>query len=389
MNTVKKYWRYLENVVFIYAFFSIIFSGWVIPFFKDLYQIILGEGSVAEFLTNIKKHIFQDAFTSIIWEIIFLITFWEVGVLLYEGIKQAKKSSNLWAKLSAGFNYVAKTFKPTFLATFVGGFIPLLIKLDVFEIVKPFFNKFSFFIIDNKWYSWVYAYFIWELSTWVWHYSFHRVRFFWCFHSPHHAPGDLTITTAWVHFFAEGYITTFMQWIILSLAGVRFDIIFTLIWGIEVSWGTFIHLGERTLKTGCLGFLKYFLITPSHHRVHHAKNPLYMDTNFCTFLPFWDWLFGTLQPLRNEVKIEYGITRKIDVTNFMDFYFGEFWLLFQDIKNEPNFKNRFLYLIKPPGWQPQSNEHTAAIARENFLKENPTLSKTSRNFLFSKLEKNL
>jgi hypothetical protein len=109
-----------------------------------------------------------------------------------------------------------------------------------------------------------------------------------------------------------------------------------------------------------------------------------MDTNFCTFLPFWDWVFGTLQPLRNEVKIEYGITRKIDITSFMDFYFGEFRLLFHDIKNAKGIRNKLLYLVKPPGWHPETVEHTAETVRSNFLKANPELGITSRNFIWKK-----
>ena len=110
-----------------------------------------------------------------------------------------------------------------------------------------------------------------------------------------------------------------------------------------------------------------------------------MDRNFCTFLPFWDWVFGTLQPLRDEVKIEYGITRKMDVTSFIDFYFGEIILLWQDVKDANGIKNKLLYLIKPPGWQPESIEHTAATVRAVFLKENPGLDNTSRNLIVQKI----
>lgn len=98
----------------------------------------------------------------------------------------------------------------------------------------------------------------------------------------------------------------------------------------------------------------------------------------------WDWMFGTLQPLRDEVKIEYGITRKIDITNFMDFYFGEIRLLFNDVKNANGIKNKWLYLIKPPGWNPESIEHTARTVRRNFLKENPGLDITSKKLLLQK-----
>jgi sterol desaturase/sphingolipid hydroxylase (fatty acid hydroxylase superfamily) len=346
-------------------------------FFIYFYNTVLGKGMLDDIKGQIKNHAFNETFMTLVWEIIFIITLWEICLLVYEGIKFSKGIKWGSKKLKAIYNYIAKTFKPTFLASFVGIFIPLLIKLDVFQRVTPFFNKFSLFIINKEWYSWIYAYLVWELSTWVWHYSFHRVRLFWCFHSPHHAPEDLTITTAWVHFFAEGYITTFLQWIILSVMGVPPEMLVP-IFAIEVGWGTFIHAGERSLKKGRLGILKYFLITPSHHRVHHAKNPLYMDTNFCTFLPFWDWLFGTLQPLRDEIKIEYGITRKIDITSFMDFYFGEIRLLYNDVKNAKGIKTKFLYLIKPPGWNPESNLHTAGSVRENFLKENQGLELTSK-----------
>jgi sterol desaturase/sphingolipid hydroxylase (fatty acid hydroxylase superfamily) len=385
LKLVNKYWRYIENAVFIFAFFYISWD-WVSNFFIYIYNTILGKGIITDVKEQVAKNAFNDTFMTIVWEVVFIITLWEIGLLVYEGIKNAKDVNGLSKKFAASFKYIAKTFKPTFLATFVGLYIPLLIKLDVFQRVTPFFNQFSLFIINREWYSWIYAYLVWELSTWVWHYTFHRVRLFWCFHSPHHAPEDLTITTAWVHFFAEGYFTTVIQWIILSAMGVPPEMLGPII-AIEIGWGTFIHAGERSLKKGRLGFLKYFLITPSHHRVHHAKNPLYMDRNFCTFLPFWDWLFGTLQPLRDEVKIEYGITRKIDVTNFMDFYFGEIRLLFNDIKNAKGLKNKFLYLIKPPGWTPETAEHTAEVVRDNFLKTNPKLAATSRGFIIKSVNK--
>jgi sterol desaturase/sphingolipid hydroxylase (fatty acid hydroxylase superfamily) len=383
LQQTKKYWRYFENAVFIFAFFYISWD-WVKNFFIYLYNTVIGNGMVSDIKGQVKTHAFNETFMTIVWEIIFIITLWEISVLVYEGIKFSKGLKWSLEKLKAIFKYISKTFKPTFLASFVGIFIPLLIKLDVFEKVTPFFNKFSLFIINHEWYSWIYAYLVWELSTWVWHYTFHRVRLFWCFHSPHHAPEDLTITTAWVHFFAEGYFTTFMQWIILSIMGVPPEMLGP-IFAIEVGWGTFIHAGERSFKKGRLGILKYFLITPSHHRVHHAKNPLYMDRNFCTFLPFWDWIFGTLQPLRDEVNIEYGITRKIDVTNFIDFYFGEIKLLFYDVRNAKGIKNKLLYLVKPPGWNPENIEQTAMVVRENFLKENATLGLTSKNYFIKKI----
>jgi hypothetical protein len=141
----------------------------------------------------------------------------------------------------------------------------------------------------------------------------------------------------------------------------------------EVTWGTFIHAGERSFRTGRLGPARFFVITPSYHRVHHARNPLYMDTNFCTLLPFWDWMFGTLQPLRDEVKIEYGITRDINVTSFVDFYFGEILLLAHDLRGAPDWRTRLAYLVMPPGWAPGDRSHTASDRRRRFLADHPQL----------------
>jgi hypothetical protein len=186
------------------------------------------------------------------------------------------------------------------------------------------------------------------------------------------------MTVNWIHFFAESYYSTFIHLIISMLLGVN-PAMFLAIISIDSAWGIFTHVSERTIKNGKLGLLQYLLITPAHHRVHHAKNPLYIDTNFAFVLPVWDWLFGTLQPLKEEVKVEYGVTRDLDVTNFSDLYFGELLLLYRDIKNTKRLKDKFLYILMPPGWTPAGTGQTALVIRQDFLKTNPALGATSKN----------
>ena len=192
------------------------------------------------------------------------------------------------------------------------------------------------------------------------------------------------MTVAWVHFFAEGYYSALVQVPLLMLLGVEPGML-VVIMAFEVAWGTFIHAGERSFRTGRFGPARFVLITPSYHRVHHARNPLYMDTNFCSLLPFWDWMFGTLQPLRDEVKIEYGITRDINVTSFVDFYFGELLLLARDVRRAPDWRTRLAYLVMPPGWAPGDDSHTASSARRNFLTEHPELRPTGPRALLARL----
>ena len=72
------------------------------------------------------------------------------------------------------------------------------------------------------------------------------------------------------------------------------------------AWGIFIHISDRTLKNSAQSILHNLIDYAITSGVHHANNPLYVDTNFASVLPVWDWLFGTLQPLKEEVKIDYG-----------------------------------------------------------------------------------
>jgi Fatty acid hydroxylase superfamily len=123
------------------------------------------------------------------------------------------------------------------------------------------------------------------------------------------------------------------------------------------------------MKDGRMGFLNKIILTPSHHRVHHARNPLYMDTNFCNLLNIWDRLLGTFQTEKNDNRPEYGITRKINPNNFFDVYFGELTLLVKDIVRAPGIKNKFLYILMPPGWSHAGEHKTAKIIRDEFIKE--------------------
>ena len=163
---------------------------------------------------------------------------------------------------------------------------------------------------------------------------------------------------------------------------------FIAIIAIDSAWGAFIHISDRALKNGQLGIMHNIIITPSHHRVHHASNPLYVDTNFASVLPLWDWLFGTLQPQKKEVKVNYGIKRDLDVTNFSDLYFGEILLLYRDIKNADGIKNKLLYLLMPPGWAPGCASKTASAVRRDFLKTNAGLGATSKNRLLAAIKSN-
>ena len=220
--------------------------------------------------------------------------------------------------------------------------------------------------IDVTWYWFIYAYIIWEFAHFIYHYLGHKVRLFWCLHSTHHAPIEMNLFVSNAHFFLEAPYADIIRTSICILAGVPPILLFAVMF-VDGTWGTFIHVGENIIKDGRLGFLNKFLLTPSHHRVHHAKNPLYMDTNFCNLLPIWDKAFGTFQNEDDKIKIEYGITRDYNPQNYFDVYFGEIFLLFKDIYQAPGIVNKIKYLFMPPGWSHLGDSKTAKQIRTEFL----------------------
>jgi len=262
--------------------------------------------------------------------------------------------------------FKSSDYKNTMLIYALNRVIGRFISIAMVTFCIGFFEPLAILKTSNTWYWFIYGYIVWELSHWVYHYLGHKVRLFWCLHSTHHAPQAMNLSVSYSHFFLEGPYADFIRTSICMLLGVNPPMLF-LIMFIDGSWGGFIHAGENLLKNGRLGPLQHIMLTPSHHRVHHARNPLYMDTNFCNLLNVWDRIFKTHQYELPEVEVEYGITRP--VRNFWDMYFGEFVLLFRDIAHAPGIRNKLLYIVMPPGWSHDGNHKTAKVARKEWLEQ--------------------
>lgn len=227
-------------------------------------------------------------------------------------------------------------------------------------------ERYAIFKTSFTWYWFIYAYFIWEFAHYIYHFLGHKVRLFWCLHSTHHAPQEMNLTVNYVHFFLETPYADVIRTSICILLGVHPSLLIFIMF-VDGLWGGFIHIGENLLRDGRLGFLQKFILTPSHHRVHHARNPLYMDTNFCNLINIWDRILGTLQHEHTDVKPEYGITRQMNPNNFWDVYFGEFVALAKDLYQAPGLKNKLLYIVMPPGWSHTGDHKTAKKVRDEFV----------------------
>ena len=259
-------------------------------------------------------------------------------------------------------------YKIPFLVFVFNRFIGRFISIAAVGFCIGAFSRYAMINTGFSWYWLLYGYIVWEFSHFIYHYLAHKVRLFWCLHSTHHSPESMNLSVSYAHFFLEAPYADVIRTSICILAGVNPPLLF-LIMFIDGTWGTFIHVGENIMKDARMGVLNRIILTPSHHRVHHARNPLYMDTNFCNLLNVWDKLFGTLQHEQPELPIQYGITRKVNANSFWDVYFGEIVLLMIDIKNAPGIKNKFLYIFMPPGWSHTGEHKTAAAIKRALLQE--------------------
>jgi sterol desaturase/sphingolipid hydroxylase (fatty acid hydroxylase superfamily) len=254
--------------------------------------------------------------------------------------------------------------------------IERMVSLSVLLITLGFFQRFKLFSTSFTWYWFLYGYIIFELANFIHHYLAHKVRLLWCLHSTHHFPETMNIAVGYNRFVLERPYIDFIRAAICMLLGVNTEIFFFILL-IDAAWGLFLHVGEEILPDGRLGLIHNLVFTPSHHRVHHGKNPLYMDRNFGVFLNIWDRVFHTYQSEKKDLKIEYGITREAKPYSFIDANFGEIRLLMNDIRSAPGVKNKILYILMPPGWSHTGIIKTAKKMRSDYLQKSESEAKNN------------
>lgn len=263
-------------------------------------------------------------------------------------------------------NFRVREYKVIFFTYVLNRVLGTYISIAALAFCIGLFAPIAIFQSRITWYWLIYGYIVWELGHFFYHYLAHKVRLFWCLHSTHHAPETMNLFVSQAHFFLEAPYADVIRTSTCILLGVSPPLLF-LIMFIDGTWGTFIHAGEHILRDGRLGRLNRWILTPSHHRVHHARNPLYIDTNFCNLLNVWDRAFGTLQDEQLATPPEYGITRAINVGSFWDFYFGELVLLGRDVARAPGLRNKLAYVVMPPGWNHTGDHKTASVIRAAHL----------------------
>ena len=190
-----------------------------------------------------------------------------------------------------------------------------------------------------------------DFAGYVVHSLNHRINFFWNSHLVHHSSEEFNLACA-----LRQSISVFVRLFVIlllpaALLGIPKGVI-----AIVAPLHLFAQFWYHTQHIGKMGFLEKILVTPSHHRVHHAINPEYMDKNFGQIFIVWDKLFGTFQEELIDVPAVYGVTRPVRTWNPIKINFLHLGLLLQDAWKTKSIKDKFRIWFMPTGWRPADME---------------------------------
>lgn len=233
------------------------------------------------------------------------------------------------------------------------GLLTFLVKVGIkggILAVFSFFHQFALFDLPvEKWWTWILLFFANDLMFYLFHRLSHESRIFWAAHSVHHSSKQINFTTSMRGNFLI-MVYRFIFWIPLVWLG--FDPLAVLLMD---SIAFFYQLWIHTDLIGKLGPLEWFLNTPSHHRVHHASNDIYLDKNYAAVLIIWDRIFGTFR--KETEKTRYGLTHNVNTYHPMKVAFHEYFDIARDLRKTRSWKDRWNILFRHPGWKPGKAEH--------------------------------
>jgi sterol desaturase/sphingolipid hydroxylase (fatty acid hydroxylase superfamily) len=217
------------------------------------------------------------------------------------------------------------------------------------------------FEIGWAWWAWPLCFVLDDFAYYWAHRSGHRVRWFWASHVNHHSSQHYNLSTAlrqsWTGFIALSFIFR----IPLALIGFHPAMI-AIVGGFNLIYQFWIHTEAiRRLPR----WFEAVLNTPSHHRVHHATNPVYLDRNYAATFIVWDKLFGTFQAELDGERIRYGIVKQLGSFNLLWGVFHEWIGIARDVWRAP-WRHKLSYLWRAPGWSHDGSRDTSDAIRERW-----------------------
>ncbi len=197
-----------------------------------------------------------------------------------------------------------------------------------------------------------------EFCYYWFHRTSHRVRWFWTAHVVHHSSEHMNMTTAMrqsLLYSITGWWLFFMPLVVL---GVHPAVVF-LLYACDLAYQYFIHTDSVKKLHPVIEFI---FDTPSNHRVHHGRNPQYIDKNYGGVLIIFDRMFGTYA--EEQEKVDFGTTKQINSYNVLTLNFAEFIDMWKGVLKPGPISQRVKHLYMPPEWErpeQQTKEELTAL----------------------------
>ncbi len=201
--------------------------------------------------------------------------------------------------------------------------------------------------ITATWVTYLITFIVLDFAGYTVHALDHKINFFWNSHIVHHSSEEFNLACA-----LRQSISVFVRLFAIllfpaALLGVPAQVI-----AVVAPLHLFAQFWYHTQHINKMGFLEKIIVTPSHHRVHHAINKEYIDKNYGQIFIFWDKIFGTYQAELKDVKPVYGITRPVQTWNPIKINFIHLWLLIKDAWHTKTLKDKLRVFYMPTGWRP-------------------------------------
>lgn len=228
------------------------------------------------------------------------------------------------------------------------------------------------------WWAWPLCFVLDDLKYYWVHRAGHRIRWMWAAHVNHHSSQHYNLSTAlrqtWTGSFTFGLLFALP----LVLLGFHPGMI-AIAGGFNLIYQFWIHTEaiDRMPR-----WFEAVMNTPSHHRVHHATNPRYLDRNYAGVFIIWDKMFGTFEAETDEERIRYGIVKQLGSFNLLWSVFHEWIGMITDIIRAP-WRHKLSYLLREPGWSHDNSRETSDMIRAKWLgreqaeEPNPVLDKNA------------
>lgn len=197
-----------------------------------------------------------------------------------------------------------------------------------------------------------------EFFYYWYHRTSHTVRWFWNTHSVHHSPNQFNLAAAYRLGWFGKLTGSTIFFTPLALLGFEPTTILVALF-LNLLYQFWLH-ADWIPK---LGWLEYVLNTPSSHRVHHARNPEYLDANFGGVLIVFDRLFGTYVEERADLPCDYGLVTRVTTYNPVLINLRPWIGLVKDLASARSFGEVWGYLFRAPGWRPDGQGLTTAELR--------------------------